>query len=83
MNSRGFVFHLPAFLIAELNDNYEYEFIDRLLDTNSLPSWKHLLNRAQRDAITAALSLVAEHPSYRDNSEDIKLTISQLQTTAG
>ena len=83
MNSRGFVFHLPAFLIAELNDNYEYGFIDRLLDTNPLPSWKNLLNRAQRDAIIATLSLVAEHPSYRDNSENIELTISQLQTTAG
>jgi hypothetical protein len=29
-DAQGFVFHLPAFLIAELNDRHPYGFIDRL-----------------------------------------------------
>ena len=83
MNARGFIFHLPAFLIAELNDRHEYGFIDRLFDTKPLVRWKCLLNRAQRDAIIDTLSLVAQHPSFRDSSDDIAMAITQLQADAG
>src|SRR5262245_35284692 len=32
MNARGFIFHLPAFLIAELNDTFSYGFVDQLIN---------------------------------------------------
>ncbi len=36
-DARGFVFHLPAFLIAELNDRHPYGFIDRLFRAEEHP----------------------------------------------
>lgn len=79
MNARGFVFHLPAFLIAELNDNFGYGFIDHLIDANRLPNdWMPLLNDVQRDAIMSVLSAIAEHPEYCDHAHEIAVTIVRL-----
>ena len=78
-NARGFVFHLPAFLIAELNDQHQYGFIDRLIAIDRSPDgWRELLSAAQREAITATLSLIAEHPEYADQAPDIELAIRRL-----
>jgi hypothetical protein len=78
-DARGFVFHLPAFLIAELNDQYSCGFIDRLIASDRSPDgWRELLSAAQREAITATLSLVAEHPEYADQAADIELAIRRL-----
>ena len=84
MDARGYIFHLPAFLIAELNDNYSYGFIDRLFDADRLPTgWIALLNAAQRDAISAVLSLVVEHPDYRKHADEITMAIERLREGAG
>ena len=84
MNPRGFIFHLPAFLIAELNDNFGYGFIDRLFETNQLPDdWMTLLNDAQRDAIIAVLSTIVDHPNYFDHQEEITIAIARLNEGRG
>lgn len=84
MNPRGFIFHLPAFLIAELNDNFDYGFIDRMIDPDSLPSaWIDLLNPAQSTVIADVLRLIADHPDYCDRSADIQQTMKHLEEKAG
>ena len=68
-DARGFVFHLPAFLIAELNDQHGYGFIDRLIDLDRPPSaWVDILSDEQKGAIIRVLQLVAQHPEYRHKS---------------
>ncbi|MCE9526127.1 MAG: hypothetical protein K8R36_08750 [Planctomycetales bacterium] len=78
---KGFVFHLPAFLIAELNDQYSYGFIDRLIDTDRPPDgWPKLLTSLQREAVISTLFLVAEHPDYADKRESINAAVEYFRS---
>ena len=82
LDARGFVFHLPAFLIAELNDQYNYGFIDRLIDVDRAPDgWRELLSTPQREAIVSTLRLVAMHPEYADDVADIEAAIQRMAHT--
>lgn len=72
MDPRGFVFHLPAFLIAELDDRHGYGFLDRLYSENEHPhGWSALLTEPQRKALIAALRLVQAHPNYEPECDTI------------
>ena len=77
---QGFVFHLPAFLIAELNDKHFYGFIDRLYAIEEHPEgWRALLTSEQRDAIIATLELVREHPDYQHEMDDIDASLERYR----
>ena len=77
----GFIFHLPAFLIAELNDEHPYGFIDRLCRFDVLPKgWHELLTMTQRNAIALALIMVTEHPDYSTNQTKLQEVIRKLET---
>lgn len=79
MDATGCVFHLPALLIAELNDEFGYGFIDRLIDARrNLVDWLSLLTTPQREAIAAALRLVAEHPIYSESEDEIDTAIARI-----
>ncbi|WP_164104350.1 DUF6714 family protein [Candidatus Laterigemmans baculatus] len=81
-DARGFVFHLPAFLIAELNDRHPYGFIDRLYRTDEHPEgWRHLLTDKQRRAIISTLKLIREHPNYEHDRDEIDVAIQRLKGT--
>lgn len=80
-DAQGFVFHLPAFLIAELNDEHPYGFIDRIFRLDEHPEgWRKLLNQQQRAAIIAALELIREHPNYEHDLDEINASIQALKT---
>ena len=77
---QGFVFHLPAFLIAELNNKHPYGFIDRLYAADGHPKgWRVLLTSEQRDAIIATLELIREHPNYQHEMDDIDASIDRYR----
>jgi len=79
-DSLGFVFHLPAFLIAELNDKHHYGFIDRLFRHEEHPKgWRNILTEKQRYAIIATLELIREHPNYERDVNEIDATIQLLR----
>lgn len=79
-NAQGFLFHLPAFLIAELNDKHPYGFIDRLFRSDEHPEgWRNLLTNNQRIAIIATLELIREHPNYERDVHDIDASIKLLR----
>lgn len=80
LDARGFWFHLPAFLIAELNDQYGLNFIEILINTTRTPgSWHDLLTQAQCAAIIKTLKLVAGHPDFSDLLPNIDVAIEQLK----
>lgn len=73
----GFVFHLPAFLTAELNDEHPYGFIDRLFAAGEHPEgWRQLLTNEQRDAIIATLELIRNHPDYHHHRRRIEKSLA-------
>ena len=77
---QGFVFHLPAFLIAQLNDEHSYGFIDRLYRTEEHPEgWRTLLTSEQRKAIIATLELIREHPEYQPELDDIDAAVERYK----
>lgn len=79
-DARGFVFHLPAFLLAELNGEYEWDFIDELIQKHRLSTeWMGLLNEPQRDAIIDVLEVLRHHPSYFDQSQKFDLAIERIK----
>jgi hypothetical protein len=79
-DAKGFVFHLPAFLTAALNDRHPYGFIRRLFQTEEHPvGWRHLLTDKQRDAIISTLTLIQEHPDYERDRKEIDLAIHRLE----
>ncbi|MBC8356348.1 MAG: hypothetical protein H8E66_30590 [Planctomycetes bacterium] len=79
-DAKGFVFHLPAFLIAELNDKHSYGFIDRLFRRDEHPEgWRKLLTDRQQDVIISTLELIREHPNYEHDVDDIDAAIQSLR----
>ena len=79
MNARGFVFHLPAFLIAELNDKHGYGFLLRLYSEDEHPAgWSKLLTPEQKTALIRALELVRAHPEYFRDRHQISRKIDVL-----
>jgi hypothetical protein len=77
---QGFVFHLPAFLTAELNDEHPYGFIDRLFSADEHPEgWRALLTGDQRDAIIATLALIREHPNYSHELDEIDASLDRYR----
>ena len=84
MDAQGFVFHIPAYLIAELNDQFDGDFLYRLYQKDPFPfGWPSLLNNEQSNAITATLALIVEHPNYCDEAKKIHLAIERLGRAAG
>lgn len=78
---KGFHFHLPAFLIAELDDNHEFGFIDRIVEKRPKSgSWIDLLTPAQAEALVTVLSLVKQHPDYDKDSRKFDFAMQRFAT---
>lgn len=81
MDARGYYFHLPAFLIADLQDQFNMAFVDDYL-VHSLQQprdWVDLLTTAQRLVIEKTLRLVSEYPDFADQPERIAIAIQHLR----
>ena len=84
MNARGFVFHLSAFLIAELNDNFPYDFIGRLYSPHHHGSnWMALLTDLQKSTVASVLAFIADHPDFASDQNEITIALSRLIQNAG
>ena len=76
---RGFVFHLPAFLLAELDDKHEFGFTDRIVEKRPPSgSWIDLLTSQQADALVSVLSLVKQHPDYYSDAKKFDHAIERF-----
>lgn len=68
-DAKGFHFHLPAFLIAELIDKIEFDFISYVVEYQpATGSWADLLTPRQADSLATVLSILTHFPSYCDSS---------------
>lgn len=81
MDAEGFVFHLPAFVIAELNDKYHYGFVEQLINSLNYPEgWTELLNESQRNALADVLSITSRHPEHKERIAMFTNAIEHLRT---
>ena len=82
-DARGFAFHLPAFLLAELADKHDFNFIDRVIQSHALTSpWLDLLTPPQAEALVAVLTLLKQHPEYYLKAEILDRAIDRYAEIA-
>ena len=82
-DARGFWFHLPAFLIAELNDDYYLDFVEPMIsDLQVHREWNDLLTQPQRTVITKTLELLRNYPDFMELETEIEVGIERLQNLA-
>lgn len=83
-DAKGFIFHLPAFLIAELNDRLHQDFLGPLIEgILAPPGWHELLTSQQAAALVEVMQLVRKHPMFEFHSiETIDSKILQFRTIA-
>lgn len=72
MDAEGLRFHLPAFLLAELRDEYRFGLIFKLtyLDKHSTQKFS-LLNQEQRKVIRDFLEWAMDDDDYQIDREKI------------
>ena len=79
LDARGFLFHLPAFLIAELTDEFDFGFIDRLVESKPRSTdWIALLDNVQSDAVIETLMLVKQHPEYHNRGDAFDRAVERI-----
>ncbi|MCA9198765.1 MAG: hypothetical protein KDA87_14550 [Planctomycetales bacterium] len=79
-DAEGFLFHLPAFLIAELTGKHDHDFIrNNLLSVRQDQNWIPLLNSQQRDALVEILELLKYHPGFTDRPKQLNDQIARLK----
>lgn len=71
-DAEGLRFHLPAFLLAELRDEYKFSLIFMLtyLDAHSKQKFL-LLNKEQRQAVKSFLEWAIDDDDYKFDQEKI------------
>ena len=77
LDAKGMRFHTPAFLVSELNGEYNQDFIGRLIDGSySANDFPKLLTNDQRDAIIECIRFYGniEHYSYEPDQIDAAVT---------
>ena len=75
-DAKGMRFHLPAFMIAEIKDEYKFglSFPFTMLSDYSKSQFS-LLTKNQRDAVKLFLEYLLEQPNYEFEKPDIENAI--------
>jgi hypothetical protein len=77
-DAEGMRFHLPAFIIAEIDDVYNFDFVFTLTHlTDYTLSQFSLLNKTQKTAVTKFLRWCLEKDSYRYSWTKIERAIHE------
>lgn len=74
-DAQGMRFNLPAYLIADLNGDYNFNIVFSLNREDSDDRFS-LFNKKQKDAVLAYLNLVLEHVDYACEKESIIAAIN-------
>lgn len=76
-DAQGMRFHLPAFLITDLQGKYRFNLAGRLCKMNDELHQFHLLNKAQREVVKAYLNWAASDPDDELQRDSIFTTLQK------
>lgn len=80
-DAMGFKFHLPAFLIAEINDEFNWSVFDALTEKHPTSTeWIDILDAEQADAVIAVLDLLKHHPEHSQQADAFELAIERIKS---
>lgn len=71
-DAEGMRFHLPAYLIADLEGDYEYGMAFTLTQSGALGEQFSLLNAEQFAAVRSYLQFIVDEPEYQFDREHIQ-----------
>ncbi|XDD51373.1 DUF6714 family protein [Leptospira sp. WS92.C1] len=74
----GMRFHLPAYLIADLEGIYRFDLVFTLIQSDHLEEKFSLLNPDQRAAIRSYLELVQSDPDYKFEKDEIRQALDNF-----
>lgn len=80
-DAAGMRFHLPAFLIADLDGKYDQGMIFQLTQTSRLESQYELLDPVQRDAVRSYLAFMENDPDQAWDREHIQRALTGYWST--
>ena len=86
-DGKGGLFLLPAYLLCDLRDEYNFDFVllklvNRLADSrNDVPHWLQLIDRRQGIALCRLLEQLKLHPEYHSESEQFTLAIQAIESS--
>jgi hypothetical protein len=71
-DAEGMRFHLPAFLIADLRDIYDFDLIYNLTQSTLIESQCALLSKEQREVVRKYLELAAQEEEFERDHDHIR-----------
>ena len=77
-DAEGMRFHLPAYLIADLNGEYEFGMAFTLTQSSNLGEQFSLLNDEQRAAVRSYLQFIEHEPEYSFEREHIQNALANF-----
>lgn len=80
-DAAGMRFHLPAFLIADLDGQHDQGMIFQLTQTSRLESQYELLDQAQRDVVRKYLAFMEDEPDQAWDREHIQRALADYWST--
>jgi hypothetical protein len=75
-DAEGMRFHLPAYMIAELEGRYGFDLASTIAYSTTDDERYTLLNDAQRAAVRDFLRFVRDEPDYKFQRESIQLALT-------
>lgn len=77
-DAKGMRFHLPAFIIAEIKDEYRFSLAFFLTTLSDFAKYQFsLLNKMQRAAVKLYLEHLMANPDYEFEAEGINIAIEE------
>lgn len=80
-DAEGMRFHIPAFMISEINGTYHYELLSVIAFDEHSASYRkaqfEALNQKQRESIIVMLKWCLANPGYDYHHDDIRRTLDE------
>ncbi|GAB5407050.1 MAG: hypothetical protein Aurels2KO_52810 [Aureliella sp.] len=83
LDAKGMLFHLPAYLLCELNDEYDFQFMDFLIGKFATRvDWQSWLDTRQSACLWLMFGALKEHPDFYDQHQEIESAMALLRYQA-
>ena len=83
-DAKGGLFLLPAYLLADLRGEYDFDFVGSVVRSitvrrhTPLPAWIDKLNEGQRSALCNVFELLKSHPDFHSRQDKLSTVVASI-----